>query len=85
MSATSVLSAVGLFIGLVAAILMYYCPPRISLYTEKGEPYGGWVGNPTEKGKVYGWWQVALSKAAPWLLALAFFLQLVAVLMPVFP
>jgi hypothetical protein len=85
MSATSVLSAVGLFIGLVAAILMYYYPPRISLYTEKGEPYGGWVGNPTEKGKVFGWWQVALSKAAPWLLALAFFLQLVAVLMPVFP
>ena len=84
MSTVSDLNAVGLFIGMVAAMLMYYCPPRVTLYTEKGEPYGGFVGNPTERGKTLGKWQAALSKAAPCLLALAFLLQFAAVVLPLF-
>lgn len=79
-----VLNAVGLCIGIGAAVLMYYFPPRVVLYTEKGEPYGGFVGNPTENGKLRGKWQIFFAKIAPWLLALGFLLQLVATVAPAF-
>jgi hypothetical protein len=68
----------GLAIGTLAAVLMYYFPPRVRMYTEKGEAIVSWIGAPTEEGKRLGKWQAFLAKAAPVLLGLAFFLQLVA-------
>ena len=77
-----VINAVGLAISTIAAVLMYYFPPSVILYTEKGEPHINFVGNSTEKGRRWGKWQLYLSKAAPWLLAFGFFLQLIAAVMP---
>lgn len=82
MTTTLVLNVAGLFIGLVAAILMYYFPPRVILYTEKGEPHVTWTSNATDEGKRRGKHQSRLSKAAPCLLAIAFILQLIAALLP---
>ncbi len=76
------LSAAGLLIGLVAAILMACYPPRVMQYTEKGEGHLALVVEATEEGKRWGkrqWW---LSKVAPWLLALAFLLQFITLLLP---
>jgi len=72
------LNVTGLFIGLVAAVLMYYFPARITLYTENGEPHITWISNTTDEGKRRGKQQMWLSKAAPWLLATSFLLQLIA-------
>lgn len=63
---------------------MYYFPPRVALYTEKGEPYALFVANPTEDGKRWAKWQIFFSRLAPWLLSLGFLLQLVAALAPIF-
>lgn len=79
---TLVLNVAGLFFGLLAAILMYYFPPRVLLYTEKGEPEITWTGNATDEGKRRGKHQLWLSKAAPCFLATAFLLQLIATLLP---
>lgn len=32
-----ILNLIGLFLGAVAALLMFYFPPRTTIYTEKGE------------------------------------------------
>ena len=85
MKTAVVLNVIGLFIGLVAAILMYYCPPRVTQYTENGEPPINFVGNATGEGKRRGTWQLRLSRVAPCLLAVAFLLQLIAALLPVGP
>jgi hypothetical protein len=71
----------GLVIGLVAAILMARYPPRVLQITEKGEAPIAFVANPTEEGKRRGTRQQRLSEAAPWLLAVAFGLQLIALLL----
>ena len=76
-----VLNVVGLFIGVAAACLMYYFPPRVTLYTEKGEPNLTWLSKETDEGKRRGKYQKRLSKAAPWILATSFLLQLVAALL----
>ena len=81
MTISVVLNVVGLFVGVVAACLMYYFPPRVTLYTEKGEPHVTWLSKETDEGKRRGKYQKWLSKAAPWILAASFLLQMVAVLL----
>ena len=76
------LNVTGLLIGLLAAVLMFYYPPRIMLYTEKGEAIITWTSNVTDEGKRQGKRQLWWSKAAPWFLALSFLLQLIALLLP---
>lgn len=66
----------GLFMGILAAGLMYYFPPRMQLFTDKGEPYVNWVGTPTSDGASRGKWQSRLAKAGPCLLFIGFALQL---------
>ncbi len=83
MSTAWVLNVIGLLISTAAAVLMYYFPPRVLQYTEKGEPQITFVGNSTEQGKRVGAWQGRWSKVAPALLALGFLLQLFAALIPV--
>ena len=78
MPAPWIFNATGLCIGMVAAVLMYYFPPRVLLYSDKGEPAINFVSAATESGKRRGKWQSWLSKIAPWILAFGFFLQLVA-------
>lgn len=84
MSSLWILNVVGLCVGVCAAVLMYYFPPRVIQYTEKGERQIVWTANATEEGKRLGQWQMRLSQIAPWLLALAFLLQLAAVVIPEF-
>lgn len=75
------MNVVGLFISTVAAVLMYYFPPRGVLYSETGEPVVTWVGDPTEEGMAKGRWQARISRLSPCLLALGFSLQLLAALL----
>ena len=76
MSVTSLLNIAGLFMSTLAAGLMYYFPPRVQLYTEKGEPHFNWVGNPTSEGTSRGKWQSRLAQGGPRLLFIGFALQL---------
>jgi len=68
-------------VATIAAALMFYFPPRVVLYTEKGEPEASWVGNTTEPGKRLGKRQAFFSKLGPGLLILGFALQLVGVIL----
>lgn len=69
------LNVVGLGINTVAAGLMYFFPPAITLYTAKGEGAVTWVTNPTEEGKRKGAQQRRWSRAALFLLGFGFLLQ----------
>ncbi len=75
------LTLLGLGLGIISAALMFYYPPRIQFYTEKGAPVIPWIGNPKEEKKSVGKWQVFLSKLGPGLLILAFLVQLAGVLL----
>lgn len=82
--AAQIMAVLGLLLGLVAAVLMYYFPARVIQFTEKGEGQITWVNNSTDEGKRKGRTQIVLSKTAPWLLAMAFLLQLPALMLPLF-
>jgi hypothetical protein len=76
------ITAVGLLIATVAAILMYYFPARPTLYTVDGQPIVQWLANQTPEGKRKGKVQLFLSKFALALLAVGFLVQLVGALLP---
>lgn len=78
MSCTWWLNTAGLGLSVIAAVLMYYFPSHVQLFTEKGEGHVTWVSNANEQKKVLGKWQLRFSKTAPVLLAFGFALQLVA-------
>lgn len=80
-STTWWLNVVGLSVSTVAAIVIYYYPPRVQLFTKKGEPVFTWVANPTPQGVSRGALQSRLSRLSPILLALGFILQLVATIL----
>jgi hypothetical protein len=83
MNLASVLNAVGLGISTVAAVLMYYFPPRgMTYYTDDGQPHYEWLGEVQPKGKSLAAWQRRMAKASPVLLAAGFGLQLLAALWP---
>ena len=73
------LNVTALVVGLVAAMLLAFYPPRVPQYTEKGEPVISFTANPTEGGKRWGKYQEWASYAGPAFLAVAFLLQLIAV------
>lgn len=75
-----ILSGSGLIVGFIAAVLMYYFPPRVTLYTKDGAPHVTWIGDQEEGGERKGAIQAFLSRAAPWLLAAAFLLQFLALI-----
>ena len=68
----------GILLNLVAAILMYFYPPIVQLYTDKGEGAVTFVNSPSEEGRRKGNWHLVLSKAALALLFFGFLLQFVA-------
>jgi len=82
--AAHITAVLGLLLGFVAAVLMYYFPARVIQFTGKGEGQITWVNNPTDEGKRKGRTQIFLSKTAPWLLAAAFLLQLPTLMLPLF-
>jgi len=77
MTAT-VLNVIGLSLGALAAVLMWVFPPRVQLYTDKGEPVVSFIGNATEQGLRRAKWQSMLSKISIPMLVMAFALQLPA-------
>jgi hypothetical protein len=74
-------NVIGLGTNTVAAILMYFYPPRVAQFTAKGEGVVNFVSATTEEGKRKGAWQRRLSKFALVLLGLGFFLQFIAALL----
>ena len=83
MSTAWTLNIVGLAFSTVAAVLMYYFPPRITYFTEKGEPYVQWTGKASDECKSLGVWQVRMSKTSTILLALGFFFQMLGAIIPI--
>ena len=79
MSAT--FAIIGLLAATVAAALMFYFPPRVTLYTPKGEPIVTWVGSTTDHGSRIAKRQALLAKLGPGLLFSGFALQLVGVIL----
>lgn len=84
MNAGTVLNIVGLTLSTVAAILMYWFPPSIIQFTDRGERQVQWTGPETLEGKKHYARQRCWSRVSVLLLALGFFLQLLAALLPVF-
>ena len=82
MTIAFVVNIVGLAFATIAAFLMFYFPPVVEFYTDKGEPIVQWVGNSSEAGKNIGKRRHRLSKLSIFFLALGFLLQLASVLMP---
>jgi hypothetical protein len=82
MSIASCVNVVALSIGTLAALIMAFYPPRVRVFGAKGEEYGQFVNNPNPKNKGRGKRQVFLSQFGPWLLAIAFLLQLIAIFLP---
>src|SRR5690348_10915336 len=77
-----VLNIVGLWLGLVGAILMFYFPPRVRLYNGEGRQIVSWLGDVKTDAAAKGRLQILLSTASPWMLALAFGLQLLSLVWP---
>lgn len=71
----------GLVLTTIAAWLMYYFPPRVVQYSDSGAEEVLWVKAPTVVGKSKGSMQRRMSKLAPALLVVGFFLQLLAALL----
>jgi hypothetical protein len=76
MHIATALNIVGLVIGVVAASLMYYFPPRVLQYTENGEPIMVWSSNKIPEKVGIGKWQLKLTRIGPILLGLAFIFQI---------
>jgi len=71
---------------MIAALLMYYFPPRVQAYTQTGQMVGNWVGGtPTEEGKRKAKRQMFLANAAPIVLGLSFALQFFAAWLEILP
>jgi len=58
--------------------MMFYFPPRVQMYSERGGAIGSLEGGPTDMGKRRGKWQTRLAKVGPLLLILGFAFQLIA-------
>ena len=82
MKAPILLNAFALAIGLVAAILMARYPPRVVQIGKDGLVAMTFVSPRSEEQQRIGRRQQRLSELAPWLLALAFLLQFVALWLP---
>lgn len=78
MTCAWILNVAGLIVSTVAAVLMYYFPPRVQLVTEKGEPVVTWTSNARPEKQSLGKWQARLSKVGPAMLAVGFLMQLTA-------
>ena len=72
------LNLFGLFVGMIAALLMYYFPPRVQAYTETGAMAFTWSTDPSEEGKRKAKHQMFLANTAPIVLRLSFVLQFFA-------
>jgi hypothetical protein len=72
------LNVIGLVLATIAAVLMSFFPPRVRLYTEKGESFTQWTSDAKEEKRSLGMWQARLSKSGPVLLVVGFVLQLIA-------
>ena len=71
------INLLGLTISTLAAVLMYYYPPRgLAQYTDLGEPHFTWVGNKAPGGESLARRHYVMSKVAPASLAIGFGLQL---------
>mgnify|MGYP001031569915 CR=1 FL=1 len=73
----TLLNITGLVIGVIAAGLMYYFPPRVQQYTSQGEAIVTWLSSPDGEKKHVGKWQIRLTRIGPILLACSFLLQLI--------
>ena len=78
MTCAWILNVAGLIVSTVAAVLMYYFPPRVQLVTEKGEPVVTWTSNARPEKQSLGKWQARLSKVGPAVLVVGFLMQLTA-------
>jgi hypothetical protein len=83
MTCVWILNVAGLVLNTIAAGLMYYFPPRVQQFTEKGEAFLTFVSNPKEQKASVGKRQARLTKVGPGLLALGFGLQLVSAFLSV--
>jgi len=70
------LNAFGLFTSMVAAVIMFYYPPRMKIFTEKGAEVVSFVRNPDPQNAARGKRQSFLGRFGPFLLIVGFAFQL---------
>jgi hypothetical protein len=66
---------------MIAAVLMYFFPGSLIEQARNGAPHDSESKAPTGQTKKRRKWRLRLSRIAPWLLAIGFFLQLIVVIM----
>lgn len=71
------LDIVSLCIGAVAALVMFFYPPRINAVAEKGEPAVTFVVPPTPESVAAAKRYTRLARLGPLLLLIGFLMQLV--------
>lgn len=75
-----ILNVTGLAITTIAACLMFFFPPVVTVYTDKGERVISWVGATSDKDRKVAARRRRLSQSAVGLLVLGFLLQFLAAL-----
>lgn len=88
MALVAILNLIGLTLTVVAALLMWYFPPRVASYNENGAQFVQWTNAPKPEKVKVGKLHARLARFAPLVLALGFLLQLpsaIAALMPATP
>lgn len=78
MSVSWLLNVLGLIVSTIAAVIMFYYPPRVRAFTEEGSENISWINNPKPEYAPRGKRQIYFGKVGPGLLGIGFFLQLSA-------
>jgi hypothetical protein len=68
----------GLSLNLLAAVVMFYFPPRMGSYDKGGRQVFTWMTDPRRGKWRIGTWQVRLAGIGPVVLFVGFALQLLA-------
>ena len=78
------LNVAGLTIGFIGALVIGFFPPKVQEYNPDGSPQDRFLRNsePTRAGKWWVKWYPRLAITGPCLLALAFLLQFIALIVP---
>ena len=72
------LSVIGLTLTTVAAVFMFFFPPSVTVFTDKGEQVVSWAGMATESGRRAALRREHMSRVAVALLTIGFATQLYA-------
>lgn len=80
LSCSSILGLIAAAVGVIAAMLMFFYPPIVQIYTNEGAAIVAVVNQATPEGAKRGRRQSFMRMLGPWLLAGSFALQAASII-----